>query len=64
MLKIFKRGDHVAWNSEAGGVRGVILNQSKKVQKVRGRRQKDKYWPLFESEVALPNVEFEIEPNE
>lgn len=27
MLKIFKRGDHVAWNSEADGVRGVILKK-------------------------------------
>ena len=25
--KIFKRGDHVAWNSEAGRVRGVILKK-------------------------------------
>ncbi len=27
MPKIFKRGDHVAWNSEAGRVRGVILKK-------------------------------------
>jgi hypothetical protein len=25
--KAFKRGDHVAWNSEAGRVRGVILKK-------------------------------------
>jgi DUF2945 family protein len=25
--KTFKRGDHVAWNSEAGRVRGVILKK-------------------------------------
>ena len=27
MLKSFKRGDHVSWNSEAGRVRGVILRK-------------------------------------
>ena len=27
MAKTFKRGDHVAWNSEAGRVRGVILKK-------------------------------------
>lgn len=27
MAKIFKRGDRVAWNSEAGRVRGVILKK-------------------------------------
>ncbi len=27
MRKIFKRGDHVEWNSEAGRVRGVILRK-------------------------------------
>ena len=27
MTKTFKRGDHVAWNSEAGRVRGVILGR-------------------------------------
>lgn len=27
MAKIFKRGDHVAWNSEAGRVRGVIMKK-------------------------------------
>jgi hypothetical protein len=27
MAKTFKRGDHVAWNSEAGRVRGVILEK-------------------------------------
>ena len=27
MPKIFKRGDHVEWNSEAGRVRGVILRK-------------------------------------
>jgi hypothetical protein len=27
MPKMFKRGDHVAWNSEAGRVRGVILKK-------------------------------------
>jgi len=27
MPKVFKRGDHVAWNSEAGRVRGVVLKK-------------------------------------
>lgn len=27
MTKIFKHGDHVAWNSEAGRVRGVIMKK-------------------------------------
>lgn len=27
MTKTFKRGDHVAWNSEAGRVSGVILKK-------------------------------------
>jgi hypothetical protein len=27
MIKRFKRGDHVEWNSEAGHVRGVILKK-------------------------------------
>ena len=27
MLKTFKRGDHVEWNSEAGRVRGVITKK-------------------------------------
>lgn len=27
MAKTFKRGDHVAWNSEAGRVRGVIIKK-------------------------------------
>ena len=27
MAKTFKSGDHVAWNSEAGRVRGVILKR-------------------------------------
>ena len=27
MSKTFRRGDHVAWNSEAGRVRGVILKK-------------------------------------
>ncbi len=27
MAKIFKRGDHVEWNSEAGRVRGVIVKK-------------------------------------
>ena len=27
MAKIFKRGDHVEWNSEAGRVRGVIIKR-------------------------------------
>jgi len=28
MPKVFKRGDHVAWNSEAGRVRGVVLKKA------------------------------------
>ena len=27
MPKIFKRGDHVEWNSEAGRVRGIIIKR-------------------------------------
>lgn len=27
MAQTFKRGDHVAWNSEAGRVRGVIVKK-------------------------------------
>jgi hypothetical protein len=27
MPKIFKRGDHVEWNSEAGRVRGIIIRK-------------------------------------
>jgi hypothetical protein len=27
MPKIFRRGDHVEWNSEAGRVRGVIIKR-------------------------------------
>ena len=27
MTKVFKRGDHVEWNSEAGRVRGVIIRR-------------------------------------
>jgi Hypervirulence associated proteins TUDOR domain len=27
MSKTFKRGDHVAWNSEAGRVRGTVLKK-------------------------------------
>lgn len=27
MPKTFKRGDHVAWNSEAGRVRGVVIRK-------------------------------------
>ena len=30
MVKIFKTGDHVSWNSEAGRVRGRILRVHKK----------------------------------
>ena len=27
MTKTFKRGDHVAWNSEAGRVRGIVVKK-------------------------------------
>lgn len=27
MVRRFKRGDHVSWNSEAGRVRGVVLKK-------------------------------------
>jgi hypothetical protein len=27
MAEVFKRGDHVEWNSEAGRVRGVIVKK-------------------------------------
>jgi hypothetical protein len=33
MSEIFKRGDHVTWNSETGRVRGVII----KFRRIPGR---------------------------
>ncbi len=36
MPKIFKRGDHVQWNSEAGIVRGVILKKIVSDELVKG----------------------------
>ena len=36
MSKIFKRGDHVEWNSEAGRVRGVIVKKIVSDVRVKG----------------------------
>ena len=36
MLKTFKRGDHVEWNSEAGKVRGVIFKKVISDVKIKG----------------------------
>jgi hypothetical protein len=36
MSKIFKRGDRVEWNSEAGRVRGVIIKKTVSDVRVKG----------------------------
>jgi penicillin-binding protein-related factor A (putative recombinase) len=36
MFKTFKRGDHVAWNSEAGRVRGVIFKKVVSDVRIKG----------------------------
>ena len=36
MPKIFKRGDHVEWNSEAGRVRGVIVKKVISDTRIKG----------------------------
>jgi DUF2945 family protein len=36
MVKIFKTGDHVSWNSEAGRVRGRILRVHEKDVNYKG----------------------------
>jgi hypothetical protein len=36
MIKTFRRGDHVEWNSEAGIVRGVILRKVLSDVRVKG----------------------------
>ncbi|MCK1283512.1 DUF2945 domain-containing protein [Bradyrhizobium sp. 44] len=36
MPKVFKRGDHVSWNSEAGRVRGHILRVHTKDVEYKG----------------------------
>ena len=36
MPKIFKRGDHVEWNSEAGRVRGVIIKRVVSNMRIKG----------------------------
>jgi DUF2945 family protein len=36
MSKTFKRGDHVEWNSEAGIVRGVILEKAVSDVRIKG----------------------------
>ena len=36
MPRIFKRGDHVAWNSEAGRVRGVIIKKVTSDVRIQG----------------------------
>lgn len=36
MTRIFRRGDHVEWNSEAGRVRGVILRKVVRDIRVKG----------------------------
>jgi hypothetical protein len=36
MPKIFRRGDHVEWNSEAGRVRGVIIEKIVSNMRIKG----------------------------
>ena len=36
MAKVFKRGDHVEWNSEAGRVRGIIMRKVVSDVQVKG----------------------------
>jgi Hypervirulence associated proteins TUDOR domain len=36
MPKIFRRGDHVEWNSEAGRVRGVIIKKVVSDLRIKG----------------------------
>ena len=36
MPKIFRRGDHVEWNSEAGRVRGVIIKKVSSNIRIKG----------------------------
>ena len=36
MAKVFKRGDHVEWNSEAGRVRGTIMRKVVSDVQVKG----------------------------
>jgi hypothetical protein len=36
MSKTFKRGDHVAWNSEAGRVRGIVVKKVVSDTKFKG----------------------------
>jgi len=36
MSKTFKRGDHVEWNSEAGRVRGTVVNKVVSEVKFKG----------------------------
>jgi Hypervirulence associated proteins TUDOR domain len=36
MAKIFKVGDHVSWNSEAGRVRGTIVKVHKRAVNYKG----------------------------
>ena len=36
MAKVFKKGDHVQWNSEAGRVRGVIVKKVVSDVRIKG----------------------------
>jgi hypothetical protein len=36
MPKIFRRGDHVEWNSEAGRVRGVVIKKAVSNMRIKG----------------------------
>ena len=36
MPKMFRRGDHVEWNSEAGTVRGVIIKKVVSNTRIKG----------------------------
>jgi hypothetical protein len=53
MAKIFKRGDRVEWNSEAGRVRGVILKKVASDVRLKGHvhhASKDEPQYLIKSE--------------
>lgn len=53
MRRTYKRGDHVAWNSEAGQVSGVILKKVTSDMKIKGyvhHASKDKPQYLIKSD--------------
>ncbi|HEY6127475.1 MAG TPA: DUF2945 domain-containing protein [Candidatus Acidoferrum sp.] len=53
MPKIFRRGDHVEWNSEAGRVRGVIIKKVVSDIRIKGyvhHASKEEPQYLFQSD--------------